>query len=357
MKTLKSLLLGSSVALVAATGAQAADLIAEPAPEYVRVCDAFGTGFYYIPGTDTCLRIGGNFRYFTFFQDGDYPGGDAGDDFEYNMEAMFRLRFDARTQTELGTLRGFTEYQFGFSSEFNNTGTRYAFIQLGGLTAGQTNSFFRPFGTPDLFYRGYGNPSLRVPLLAYTFVGGNGFSGTISLEDPANTQAMTGGLDNSFPSIVANVRVDQSWGSAFLAGVVTDNDTADTGYGIRGAFTFNVMEGGEVGVSAAWGEGVSAYIGGTAANGVNAATGNANEEWGVLAYYKQSVSSNVNAAVYGTYVNNEDRNEESWGIGGNVVYSPVSGLDFGLDVYYVEREDGANNFEGFAGLFRINRSF
>ena len=24
--------------------------------EYVRVCDTYGTGFYYIPGTETCLR-------------------------------------------------------------------------------------------------------------------------------------------------------------------------------------------------------------------------------------------------------------------------------------------------------------
>lgn len=27
--------------------------------EYVRICDAYGTGFFYIPGTDTCLRVGG----------------------------------------------------------------------------------------------------------------------------------------------------------------------------------------------------------------------------------------------------------------------------------------------------------
>lgn len=31
---------------------------AEPV-EYVRVCDAYGAGFFYIPGTETCLRIRG----------------------------------------------------------------------------------------------------------------------------------------------------------------------------------------------------------------------------------------------------------------------------------------------------------
>src|SRR5262245_44443416 len=63
---IKSLLLGSAAALVAATGARAADVVAvaEPAPvEYVRVCDVSGAGFFYMPGTETCLKIGGYLRY------------------------------------------------------------------------------------------------------------------------------------------------------------------------------------------------------------------------------------------------------------------------------------------------------
>ncbi|MBY5807028.1 porin, partial [Rhizobium ruizarguesonis] len=53
---IKSLLLGSAAALAVVSGAQAADAIvaAEPEPvEYVRVCDAYGTGYFYIPGTET----------------------------------------------------------------------------------------------------------------------------------------------------------------------------------------------------------------------------------------------------------------------------------------------------------------
>ena len=62
---IKSLLLGSAAALAAVSGAHAADAIvaAEPEPmEYVRVCDAFGTGYFYIPGTETCLSISGYVR-------------------------------------------------------------------------------------------------------------------------------------------------------------------------------------------------------------------------------------------------------------------------------------------------------
>ena len=63
---IKSLLLGSAAALIAVSGARAADAVtvAEPEPaEYVKICDVYGSGYFYIPGTETCLRIGGYVRY------------------------------------------------------------------------------------------------------------------------------------------------------------------------------------------------------------------------------------------------------------------------------------------------------
>ena len=63
MKMVKSLLLGSAAGLAAVAGAQAADLpVKAKAVEYVKVCSLYGAGFYYIPGTDTCLKIGGFVR-------------------------------------------------------------------------------------------------------------------------------------------------------------------------------------------------------------------------------------------------------------------------------------------------------
>ena len=60
MKMLKSLLLGSAAGLVAVAGAQAADLPVKAKPvEYVKICSLYGVGFYYIPGTDMCIKIGG----------------------------------------------------------------------------------------------------------------------------------------------------------------------------------------------------------------------------------------------------------------------------------------------------------
>jgi hypothetical protein len=50
----------SAASLTIVNGAQAADLpVKAKAVEYVRVCSLYGAGFFYIPGTDTCIKLGG----------------------------------------------------------------------------------------------------------------------------------------------------------------------------------------------------------------------------------------------------------------------------------------------------------
>ena len=64
MSFTKSLLLGSAAVLATVVGAQAADLPSKKAAPatYVKICDAYGAGFYTIPGTDTCIKVGGYVR-------------------------------------------------------------------------------------------------------------------------------------------------------------------------------------------------------------------------------------------------------------------------------------------------------
>src|ERR1700716_2967229 len=62
MTMMKRLLL-SPASLLVAFGAQAADLPVKAKPvEYVKICNLYGAGFYYVPGTDTCIKIGGYVR-------------------------------------------------------------------------------------------------------------------------------------------------------------------------------------------------------------------------------------------------------------------------------------------------------
>src|SRR5690606_603964 len=165
---IKSLLLGSAAALVAASGAQAADAIVAPEPEaveYVRVCDAYGAGYFYIPGTETCLRIHGYVRYDATGGDRVYARGagffdDAGryhindvDRDTWGKLARATLRISTASETELGTLKTFTELRYNWTgggdgeettltSGNENSSLRYAYIQLGGLRVGLDESAF-----------------------------------------------------------------------------------------------------------------------------------------------------------------------------------------------------------------------
>src|SRR2546423_13202869 len=74
MNTVKTLLLGTAAGLVAVAGAQAADMPVKAAPvQYVKICSLYGDGFYYIPGTDICLKVGGYVRGEYFWNAGQSP--------------------------------------------------------------------------------------------------------------------------------------------------------------------------------------------------------------------------------------------------------------------------------------------
>src|SRR5262249_43417738 len=130
MKVAKSLILGSAAALLAMGGAQAADLpVKAKAVEYVKVCSLYGAGFWYIPGTDTCMKIGGYLRIDTTFNGGIYDAqawsGDIGQGNRYrdyfSARSRMALTVDTRTATEYGVVRTFAQGDFQFDTLGNNT--------------------------------------------------------------------------------------------------------------------------------------------------------------------------------------------------------------------------------------------
>src|SRR5712691_3574189 len=203
MKMVKSLLLGTAAGLVAVAGAQAADLPVKAKPvEYVKICSVYGEGFFYIPGTDTCIKLGGYVRQnFIFGQaSGSFAPRALGttggrdnpiDQNSWVMQSTFVTSVDVRTQTEYGTLRAFTRAGFRVETENYDYGTYYverAFIQLGGWTFGRTASFFDylsgAFGYQQVFLGGGATSAGGRMLGAYTWSFGNGVSWTSSIEDP-----------------------------------------------------------------------------------------------------------------------------------------------------------------------------
>src|SRR5271163_4122749 len=131
MKSVRCLLMGSAAGLMAVSAAQAADLPVKAAPvEYVKVCSLYGAGFWYVPGTDTCMKIG-SFVRTTFGVDtsGTSPLGTAGgtgagrfdrtDTSIAGFQGRAVVSFDVRTQTEYGTLRSYMNLGYEQSSQGN----------------------------------------------------------------------------------------------------------------------------------------------------------------------------------------------------------------------------------------------
>jgi hypothetical protein len=255
MKMGKSLLLGTAAGLVTIAGARAADLPVKAKPvEYVKICSLYGVGFYYIPGTDMCIKIGGWVRAeYGWGNNGNFTWGWANGNVNNRTtnNSDFRARgyitADARNQTEYGTVRGYiavgvSENEHGGDVNAANTfSANRAFIQWAGFTFGRAQSFFDFYSNPATSYWG------AVPgsdtgdggwfVMGYTAQFGNGLSGSIAVEAPRKTQIAEGsgtltpgafiafpvaGLYGGFqaPDIVGNLRVDQAWGSAQIMGAL-----------------------------------------------------------------------------------------------------------------------------------------
>lgn len=105
----------SSLFLVAGLAVMPEQAQAAPQPvEYVRICDAYGSGFYYIPGTDTCLKIGGYVR--TDITYGSYngrttfarTGGGNTDSSQFTQsDTTVDFSVGARAYVPLGNVRAF----------------------------------------------------------------------------------------------------------------------------------------------------------------------------------------------------------------------------------------------------------
>ncbi len=301
MTMVKSLVLGSAAALVAMGGAQAADLpVKAKAVEYVRVCSLYGAGFWYIPGTDTCIKIGGYLRVDTTFNGGIYDqpawSGDNGQNNRYrdyfNSRSRLALTIDTRTATEYGVVRTFGQSDWNFNNygTANNgvlsaaptapaglnaslldsvgggyVGVEYVFIQFAGFTFGKSSS---AYATPWNGYPGNntsfligGNDSVTgVNNIQYTAQFGNGVSGSIGLDDPSvfNRTSIfnlsiglpasgTGAIASAYggthaPDVVGNIRVDQAWGLFQFSAAAHEVDASYNNLNLGTAFPNNLSE-------------------------------------------------------------------------------------------------------------------
>ncbi len=381
---LKSLMLAAASA-AAATTAQAADLPVAPEPvDYVRVCDAYGSKFYYIPGTETCLRVGGRVR--TQFvvnnvlEDGNWGSRDSDG---YSWLSRGYLYLDARTATEFGTLRAYTSI---YATNVNGGGSvtlDNAYIQWGGLTAGYTGSNFNIY-TGQSFMgvvtRDWADATANQ--IAYTAAFGNGFSATIALEDRSAREVGSYGGTRS-PDVVAALALSQGWGGAKVVGAlhqVYPNAATNSGntwggsednfgWAIGAGVNFNlpmINSGSNIYFQGFYADGALSYIGNgitkTAFGASDYTQDDTNSGYSLSAGAYIQATSTIGLALDGSYasvdMSNNGNDIDRYAIDGSVQWEPVSGFVMGADVGYSNTKvDNSDDTDELLFGVRMQRTF
>ncbi|TCR93095.1 porin [Rhizobium sp. BK376] len=354
---IKSLLLGSAAALAVVSGAHAADAVvaAEPEPlEYVRICDAYGAGYFYIPGTETCLKFGGYIR----------TEGTWGNAYAVEGQSAYRrgtfwhtrnqFSMDTATDTEWGALKTDQTYRFDWS-EGNATTVKLLWgnISLGGFLVGKADSQYSSY----LGYAGdvinddvieYGiNSTDELNQITYTYDAGNGFTAVASVEDN-NSGAGAKGVNGEDSS--NHYAPDGVLGFGYT--------TKQFGFKVVGGYDSVVEEGAIKARLDANIAGVQAFVMGgwnTEGDKLNkyAAAGGAGVGWGDWAVWggvgvplNDKLKWNVQLAY------NDLKTFEATT---NVKFTPVKGLTIEPEVTYVNYD--SLNEDTWAGEIRFQRNF
>ena len=352
---IKSLLLGSAAALAAVSGAHAADAIvaAEPeAMEYVRVCDAFGTGYFYIPGTETCLKISGYVRTQLEYDDA------RGNDNELNAFTRGQLEITAKNDTEYGTLSSYIvlRAQTDNGNNVNSDSGAYldaAWINIAGFDVGNYYTWWDDDLSGETDFLNTNDTTLNG--IRYTYDGGTFRAGIAAeeLESATNTFGVRQDGEGN----------DDIGLSGLLGGTLG-------GFNVQaiGSYDFNAEE-------AAFRALVTAEIGpGTLGIGGIYAT-DANyywdvSEWTVAAEYAIKATDKLTITPAAQYFGNIYRTGSSaafndvdaWRVGVTAGYKITEGLRTLATVNYTDAEGSNNQVTGsddsqWTGFLRLQRDF
>jgi hypothetical protein len=338
---IRMVLLTSAAAMAAAASPVfAADAIvaAEPeAVEYVRVCDAYGTGYFYIPGTETCLKIGGYLRFEV------YGGPNQNGSSDWNARTRAQVSFTAKSDTEYGPLTGVIVLRNNGDNSSTTSTLDSAYIDIAGLRAGLFYSWWDDdlSGEPDVLssYQTLHN-SVR-----YQYENGDFYAGISvdELEDGAQKGFAVRTGSNNF-GVAAAIG---GKAGAFSYQVIGGYDT-DTEEGAVRAIVYADLGPGTLGLAGVYASGINSYYD--------------ESEWTVAAEYAAKITDKWTitpmAQYFGNYghnaTNTDFSSNDAWKVGVTVDYQIVDNLYAKATVDYtdVDNEDSVTK-----GFFRLQRAF
>lgn len=317
-----------------------------------------------------------------------------------------RFRFDSRTPTDWGMMRTRIEGDFfgaGGNQNASNSNSfrlRQAFGQLGPVLAGQTFTTFSDTSTfPDTvdFYGTAGVEFARQAMIRYSASLSEGLGLDLAVENPqgriffanAAGTARSTNTNDQLPDFVARLSYNSSWGAVNLAGVGrrfefdlgTGGSDAEWGYGVHMGANVNLWEGGNIGVLWNFGDGIGRYITGglyrgavaSCSNAVNPGNAACNADvdtlWsqGGMARLTHNWTDNIRSSVHYGWVRSElpvgqlaggpggaiavvnGLNSSVDYLSGNIMWSPVSRVNIGLEVMHGWRDSFQVNSTNNAG--------
>ncbi|MBO9125432.1 MULTISPECIES: porin [unclassified Rhizobium] len=339
--TIRSILLGSAAAMSIMPAAQAADAIvaAEPeAVEYVRVCDAYGTGYFYIPGTETCLSIGGYIRVEERF------GRDRSGTSDWSSWTRGQVTLSSKSETEYGTLTGVITLRTNAENATNQTALlQEGYIDLAGFRVGMQYSWWdndRSIGTGETDVIS-SNQTIHNSV-RYMYETPN-FSAGVSVDELEERYRTKPGEGPNNVGVTGQLFGKAGAVSGYLlAGYDTDTEEV----ALRG-IVFADVGPGQLGVYGLWASGANYYY--------------EESEWALGAQYVYKATDKLSIIPGYQYFskisldsNGEFTGGDAWRAGVTVDYKIAKNLLTKLSVQYYDPDNAPEQVQGF---LRFQRTF
>ena len=375
---LKTYLVATTAAF-ASSSAFAADLpvVAEPV-EYVAVCDAYGAGYFQLPGKDTCIKISGGVRsWYTSHnltkKSGLITAGVEGveDDpatpedetveavdeerNDYTLKTRGYLTLQSMTQTDLMSIKTYTSIFTNWDDSATNKLNIFdAYAQFGfdgvDILTGRTLSLFLPFSGYTLNYNSIPVGGHRALQARATFELVDGFTAAFGVETSKYTGGVEGGLDFTTALKYSSGAFDLG-----LMGAAHKYDEDNFGYGVSGYMEFKAVEKLTLGVGATYAQDVHSYLG-LDGDTTGFSDGDGSKGFNVYGGISYDLTDKVNFAVDGTYasISKDNTTYSVNGVNSTLTYKPVTGLSLSLDggMWQDSNDDKTAKVTG-----RVNYSF
>jgi hypothetical protein len=370
---LKRLLLASAAALVPLS-AGAGELVLDVRPvDYVGICNAYGSAYFYIPGTQTCLSFGGYLQFDAwlfdsgagqnYFNIANYLTGSVSpttdpsnplaqtsgrvagylyetDDYSapWAMSEEVKVIFDARSQTDVGVVETYIRLVIQQGADATNSNTPAAlartvnldraFAAIGPLFVGYYDSIFA-YQAAAYSLDGNINADPQVDQIQLNHTWGP-WKAAFALEDPRDWFTGNSNVTGDYPSLA--FAFTGTWKSAYLQAALAMTDrTSGTGWGAQLSGSLGSGTQPQIMANLAYAENAPAYVGGTNCVGTCA---NEGAWWSGLLSGQVNLTKTWSVNATASYMDGPSTYE--WQAAAGIAWAPTATALVSAELLYID---------------------